>query len=76
MLYIPFQISKIKESNKTKQKIEDNPLEKEREEELQVCLVFMCARVDTCFNKHFSLKLFLLNPTPPTFDKFLDPRLL
>ena len=27
----PFQISKIKESNKTKQKIEDNPLEKEEE---------------------------------------------
>ena len=26
-----FQISKIKESNKTKQKIEDNPLEKEAE---------------------------------------------
>ena len=26
-----FQISKIKESNKTKQKIEDNPLEKEEE---------------------------------------------
>ena len=27
----PFQISKIKESNKTEQKIEDNPLEKEEE---------------------------------------------
>ena len=27
----PFQISKIKESNKTKQKIEDNTLEKEEE---------------------------------------------
>ena len=27
----PFQISKIKESNKTKQIIEDNPLEKEVE---------------------------------------------
>ena len=27
----PFQISKIKKSNKTKQKIEDNPLEKEKE---------------------------------------------
>ena len=27
----PFQISKIKESNKTKQKIEDHPLEKEEE---------------------------------------------
>ena len=26
-----FQISKIKESNKTKQKIKDNPLEKEEE---------------------------------------------
>ena len=34
----PFQISKTKESNKTKQKIEDNPLEKE----LHVCLVFLC----------------------------------
>ena len=28
-LNTPFQISKIKESNKTKQKIEDNTLEKE-----------------------------------------------
>ena len=27
----PFQISKIKKSNKTKQKIKDNPLEKEKE---------------------------------------------
>ena len=27
----PYQISKIKESNKTKQKIEDNPLAKEEE---------------------------------------------
>ena len=27
----PLQISKIKESNNTKQKIEDNPLEKEEE---------------------------------------------
>ena len=27
----PFQISKIEESNNTKQKIEDNPLEKEEE---------------------------------------------
>ena len=27
----PLQISKIKESNKTKQNIEDNPLEKEKE---------------------------------------------
>ena len=27
----PFQISKIKERNKTKQKVEDNPLEKEEE---------------------------------------------
>ena len=27
----PFKFQKIKESNKTKQKIEDNPLEKEEE---------------------------------------------
>ena len=27
----PFQISKINDSNKTKQKIKDNPLEKEEE---------------------------------------------
>ena len=32
----PFQMSKIKESNKTEQKIEDNPLEKE--EERKSCL--------------------------------------
>ena len=33
----------------------------------------MCTRVDTCINKHFSFKIFLL--TPPPFEKFLDPRL-
>ena len=65
----PFQISKIKKSNKTKQKIEDNHLEMEKER----CLVFMCARVDTCINKPFSSKIFLINPLP--FEKFLDPRL-
>ena len=32
----PFQILKIKESNKTKQKIEDNPLEKEEESSFYV----------------------------------------
>ena len=60
----PLQISNIKESNKTKQKIEDNPLE--NEEERKSCmfyLVFMCACVDTCIDKHFF------------FKKFLDPRL-
>ena len=66
----PFQISKIKESNKTKQKIKDNPLEKEREKELHVCLVFMCARVDTCFNKHFSFKIFPPTPPPPPLKNF------
>ena len=30
-LQLPFQISKIKKSNKTKEIIEDNPLEKEGE---------------------------------------------
>ena len=39
---------------------------------MHVCLVFMCTRVDTCTNKHFSFKIFLLNPP---FEKFLDPRL-
>ena len=34
----PFQISKIKESNKTKQKIEDNPLEKEEERKSCMCV--------------------------------------
>ena len=34
----PFQILKIKESNKTKQKLEDNPLEKE--EERKSCMFF------------------------------------
>ena len=32
----PFQISKLKESNKTKQKIDDNPIE--REEERKNCM--------------------------------------
>ena len=68
-------IFEIKESNKTKQKIEDNSLEKEGEEKLHFCLFFfVCTRVDTCKNKHFSFKIFLLNPSPP-FEKFMDPRL-
>ena len=33
----------------------------------------MCTRVDTCINKHFSFKIFLLNPPP--LEKILDPRL-
>ena len=40
--------------------------------ELHVWLVFMCSRVDTCINKQFSLKFFLLQPL---FEKLLDPRL-
>ena len=43
-----------------------------REKEFHVCLVFMCTRIETCINKHFSFKIFLLNPS---FEKFLDPRL-
>ena len=43
-----------------------------RKKELHVCLVFMCTRVDMWINKHFSFKIFLLNPL---FEKFLDPRL-
>ena len=67
---LPVQISKIKESNKTKQ----YSLEGRREKELHVCLVFMCTRVDTCINKHFSFKISRLNPPP--LLKFLDPRLV
>ena len=68
-------IFKIKESNKTKQKIEDNPLEKEEERNSNMFVYFfLCTRVVTCINKHFSFKIFLLNPSPP-FEKFLDPRL-
>ena len=59
----------IKEKNKTKQKIEDNPLEKE--EERKSYIFFMCTRVDTCINKHFPP-----HPPPPPFEQFLDPRLL
>ena len=33
----------------------------------------MCKRVDTCINKHFSFKIFLLNLP---FEKFLDPCLI
>ena len=50
----PFKFIYIKESNKTKQKIEDNPLE--NEEERKSCmfyLVFMCACVYKCIDKHF-----------------------
>ena len=54
----PFQISKIKESNKTRQKIEDNPLEKE----LHVCLVVVCTRVNTCINKHISFSFYSSTP--------------
>ena len=45
----------IKESNKTKQKIEENPLENDKEGK-HVCLVFMCSCVNTCINKHFISK--------------------
>ena len=38
----PFQISKIKESNKTKQKIEDDPLEKEEERKSCMLVLFLC----------------------------------
>ena len=34
----PFQITKIKENYKTKQKIEENPLEREEEREKVACL--------------------------------------
>ena len=58
----PFQISKIKESNKTKQNIEGNPLEKE--EERKSCMfVFMCTRVDTCISNHYSFKISSSTPT-------------
>ena len=33
----------------------------------------MCTHIDTCISKHFSFKMFLLNPL---FEKFLDPRLI
>ena len=31
---------------------------------MHVCLILMCTRVDTCINKHFSFKIFLLTPPP------------
>ena len=55
----PFQISKIKERNKTKQKMKTILL-KRKKKELHVCLVFMCTRI----NKHVSFKIFLLTPPP------------
>ena len=58
----PFQISKIKESKKTK-----TILLKSKKKEIGACLsIFMCTRVDTCINKskHFSFKIFLLKPFP------------
>ena len=67
----PFQISKIKERNKTKQKMKTILL-KRKKKELHVCLVFMCTCVDTCINKHFSFKIFLLKPP---LKIFMDPRL-
>ena len=38
----PFQISKVKEINKTKQKIEYNPLEKEEERKSCTFVYFFC----------------------------------
>ena len=52
----PFKFQKKKRVIKQNKKI--------REKELHVCLVFMCTRVGTCINKHFSFKIFLLNPHP------------
>ena len=66
----PFQISKINKANKNRRQ---SSWKRKREKELHVCLVFMCTRVEMCINKHFSFKIFLLNPPP--FEKFLDPRL-
>ena len=69
----PFQISKIKERNKTNKKIRRQSSWKgKKEKKLKVCLVFMCTRVDLTpfFFQHFHPQ------PPPPFEKFLDPRLL
>ena len=61
---------KKREKNKAKNRRQSSW--KRREKELHICLVFMCTRVDTCINKHFSFKFFLLKPP---FEKIMDPRL-
>ena len=56
-----FKISKIKESNKLKQKIDDNPLEKEGERKSCMFVWFLCVHMFI----RASTNIFLLNLPPP-----------
>ena len=58
----PFQISNIQESNKTKQKIEDNPLEKEEERKSCMFFQFLCVNAF----KNIPTKIFFSKFSPPT----------
>ena len=71
----PFQISKIKDINKTKQKIEDNPLEKEEERKSCMFVYFWCVHALIRVSTNIFLSKFF-SSTPPPFKKILDPRLL
>ena len=61
----PFQISKIKESNKTKQKIEENPLEKEEERKSCIFVYFLCVHALIRVSTNIFLSKFSSSPTPP-----------
>ena len=64
----PFQISKIKERNKTKQKVEDNPLEKEEERKSCMFVQFLCVHAFIHVSTNIFLsKFFLLNPPLKNF---------
>ena len=64
----PFQISKIKESNKAKQKIEYN-WKGRREKGLYVCLVFMCTCALIRVSTNIFLSKFSSSTPPPPFWK-------
>ena len=64
----PFQISKIKVSNKTKQKIGDNPLEKEEERKSCTFVEFLCVHALIRVSTNIFLSKF--SSSSPPFKKF------
>ena len=55
----------IKESNKTKQKIEDNPLEKEEERKSCMFVKFLCVHALMRVSTNIFLSKFSSSPPPP-----------
>ena len=66
----PFQISKIKESNKTKQKIGDNPLEKEEERKSCMFVNFLCVHALKRVSTNIFFSKFPSSPPPPFLKNF------